>query len=320
MMRVLLLCVSALLILTSNIYAQSPPEDICLSEQEMKLYTLIDNYRKGSQLHKIPLSLSLCYVAKLHAMDLEHNRTSGETCSIHSWTDQATEFEACCYEKGSADKETCMLNKPKELTGYPGNGYEIITVGATTPEQAMTDWQENSSTYGAVIVNTDDWSKFDWSAIGIAIYGKYTVVWCGERTDDKTVEACTDGEYVLETSFTDKPVAEETTPSREFTPSDIPPPEKINEPIKVSTSGSGNLISLKSGYTYLIYGSYTDLSNAQQGVDLLKADGFTSVNIVEADANGMYRVIIGEYSEEQTARDTKAGLQAGYENVWLLIN
>lgn len=284
----------------------------------MRLYTLIDNYRKGSQLHKIPLSAALSYVAKLHAMDLAHNRDSKETCSIHSWSGKADEWEACCFEKEDADKLDCMYKKPRELANYSGNGYEIITVGANTPEQAMTDWQENDSEYGKAILNLDDWKAFDWRRIGIAIYQNYTVVWFSEGEDPRPEPAlCTEGSFIPEVSFLNETEESEEPP---FTEEDIPEPERINEPIEVSVSGEGDLISLKPGYTYLIYGSYSNLENARTGRDQLKANGFQDVHIIEADANGMYRITIGEYNEEQTARDTKAGLQAGYENVWLLIN
>ncbi|MGF1532951.1 MAG: SPOR domain-containing protein [Bernardetiaceae bacterium] len=298
----------------TSLLAQSPDE-LCLSADEMKLYTLIDNYRKGSQLHKVPLSRSLCYVAKLHAMDLAHNRQAGETCSIHSWSGKATEWQACCYEAGNAQKVLCMYEKPKQLTSYTGNGYEIITVGASSPEQAMTDWQENPSQYGAVIVNTDDWAAFDWSAVGVAIYDKYTVVWFGETSDAGTQPTlCETGSYIPKLSFMgDMPVASTQE-------DDIPPPEPINEPIRVSVSGKGDLLSLKSGHTYLIYGSYSTLANAQKARDLLKADGLSQAQIVEADANGMYRITLGEYAQEQQARQQKANFRAGYENVWLLIN
>lgn len=308
------LALVALLLWSATVRGQVP-EEICLSEEEMMLYTLIDNARKGSQLHKVALSPALCYVAKLHAMDLQHNRESGETCSIHSWTDKAEEWDACCYESGDADKVTCMYNKPREIAGYGGNGYEIITVGAADPQAAMSDWQANSSLYGAVIVNTGDWSGFNWEAVGVAIYQDYTVVWFGEVTDKSAApKLCSEGSFVPDVSFLKKeePVAEVTD--------DIPPPERINEPIKVSVSGEGDLIALKAGYTYLIYGSYSDLENARKGRDLLKADGFQDVHIIKADANGMYRITIGEYKDEQIARQTKAGLQTGYENVWLLIN
>src|ERR1044071_1101964 len=96
---------------------------IQLTSEELKLYNLITAYRTQNGLPSIPLSVSLTEVAQLHAKDLETNRPNQEGCSMHSWSANG-KWTSCCYTPDHAQK-LCMWNKPKELTSYTGNGFEI---------------------------------------------------------------------------------------------------------------------------------------------------------------------------------------------------
>jgi hypothetical protein len=77
-----------------------------------------------------------------------------------------------------------MWDKPREITSYEGNGYEIGTNAphVEEPEDALTAWQ-SSPPHDAVIVNEGDWSDHEWTAIGVGIYDGYAAAWFGERTD-----------------------------------------------------------------------------------------------------------------------------------------
>ena len=157
-------------------------DTISLSGEEMKLYLLINDYRQLANKPEIPLSKSLTYVAKLHAQDLKFNVKEGNRCNLHSWSKKGP-WSACCYSPDHS-KAGCMWNKPRELTTYPFNGYEIVYFHSWDPsaEDAFNHWID-SEIHRPVILNTDAWKDQDWQAIGIGIYQEYAVVWFGKKPD-----------------------------------------------------------------------------------------------------------------------------------------
>ena len=71
---------------------------------------------------------------------------------------------------------------------------------------------------------------------------------------------------------------------------------------------------------YVIIGSFKNIENARQYKTDLMQEGFTPV-ILENE-NGLFRVSVGGYDEENAARLKIAGIRAAYEDhqdVWLLI-
>ena len=82
-----------------------------------------------------------------------------------------------------------MWNKPRELTTYPGNGYEIAAWSSIdiTAQEAISLWKESAG-HNNVILNMDTWSNVEWKAMGAAIYKGYAVVWFGKETDPEKVD------------------------------------------------------------------------------------------------------------------------------------
>lgn len=132
-------------------------------------------------LPEIPRSSALTQVARLHVRDLEENHPDRGDCNIHSWSAHGT-WTSCCYTDDHAEA-SCMWNKPKELTSYQGNGFEIAhwSSDGVTPEKALQGWQ-GSRGHNTVILNQGQW-KDQWNAIGIGIKGNYAVVWFGTKKD-----------------------------------------------------------------------------------------------------------------------------------------
>jgi uncharacterized protein YkwD len=152
-----------------------------LTAAEMELYNLIMDYRDELSLPQIPLSSSLSYVARQHVADLQENNPVTSICNLHSWSDNGN-WTACCYTSDHA-QAACMWNKPRELTDYSGNGYEIAyySSGSATPAGALNGWK-SSSGHNNVIINAGSWSM-QWNAIGVGIKGGYAVVWFGHEED-----------------------------------------------------------------------------------------------------------------------------------------
>ncbi len=145
------------------------------------LVKTINDYRKQKGLPEIPMSPALNKVAQAHVKDLAENEPHDERgCNPHSWSDRAGEgASGCCYTPNHANA-ACMWDKPRELTKYQGNGYEIAAVGVGSPEEALALWQ-TSTMHHAAILNKGIWKDADWKAIGAAVHNGYAVVWFGKQ-------------------------------------------------------------------------------------------------------------------------------------------
>lgn len=168
-----------LIVIATNFYAQ---DSISLSNEELKLYQILNEYRQENSLPVIPLSASLTYVAQSHVKDLQDNNPNTGDCNMHSWSDKGR-WSACCYTPDHA-QASCMWNKPKELTPYTGNGYEnsYMSSGSANADGALSAWK-NSSAHNDVILNNGMWESHPWKSIGIGIYKNYAVLWFGDNND-----------------------------------------------------------------------------------------------------------------------------------------
>jgi len=189
-MKTLLL--GAVLILFSIENSPEMASEVCVSAEEKKLYDLIMAYRKSKKLDPIPLSAKLTMVAQTHVRDLSENYVFDPKkviCNPHSWSDKG-QWTACCYTSDHKQKK-CMWDKPKEIAGYTGSGYEIAyfsSAGATAKE-GLDGWKLSPS-HNPLIINDDIWKKVKWAGIGIGIYKEYGVVWFGEVADEVTPAVC----------------------------------------------------------------------------------------------------------------------------------
>jgi uncharacterized protein YkwD len=175
-MKKLLFLLLALLVIQTIAISQ------VLSEEEAKLYRLIMEYRSEKGLPVIALSKSLTKVAQIHVKDLNENYSGSTSCNMHSWSNKGN-WTSCCYTSDHAQAE-CMWNKPRELTAYRGNGYEISfgSWGAPADAQGALNGWKRSPGHNGVIINSGIW-RDEWNAIGIGLSGGYAVVWFGKEVD-----------------------------------------------------------------------------------------------------------------------------------------
>lgn len=164
---------------------------VCLSVEEEKLYQLIMSYRESKNLPAIPFSAKLTQVAQAHVRDLADNfdYDNKRGCNPHSWSKNGA-WTSCCYTPDHKQKE-CMWNKPKEIAGYNGSGYEIAyysSAGATA-EEGLDGWKKSPG-HNPLLINSGIWSKSNWKGLGIGIYKEYGVVWFGETEDASRLKVC----------------------------------------------------------------------------------------------------------------------------------
>lgn len=147
----------------------------CISSDEEELMIAINQYRKRKGLKAIPFSKAMTIVAQKHVKELNDNLKK----LTHSWVD-------CKYRNSNPKSYYCMWDKPKELTGYPGNGYECAfgKWGASfSPQEVLESWKDSPG-HHHIIINKKTWSDTEWKAMGVAIYGNYAVLWLGEELDE----------------------------------------------------------------------------------------------------------------------------------------
>ena len=176
----------------SNTSTSLPTEtEVCLSEEEEKLYKMINDYRRAKKLAAIPFSSQLTMVAQVHAKDLAVHYTfdPDNKCNPHSWSDKG-KWGECCYTNDHKQAQ-CMWDKPKEIAGYDSPGYEIAyysSKGATAAE-GMSGWKKSPS-HNPLLINSGTWKQAEWKAVGVGIYKEYAVVWFGQEEDKSKIKRC----------------------------------------------------------------------------------------------------------------------------------
>ncbi len=295
----------------------SIPEQVCMNGFEQQLYALIDTYRGESEAHTISLSKKLTFVAKLHARDLYHNRIDKDSCSMQSWSDQGF-WNACCFSERDNSKQSCMWDKPKEITGYAGKAYEVIYNGGSEPKRIMELWK-GSSFYSDILKNSGRYADKDWAAIGIGQYKNVTVVWFGEVEDEeKDVQNCsgTEPEYDLKngTLASSTEIADNGNSDVDNGVSTLTGDGQNDN---ADADGGSSDTGLENGKFYLIYGSYTTEEYANAAVRQLSGQ-FPQARVITTSDSDRYRIALYEYSSKEEAKDAQNKLDYTYVGAWVL--
>lgn len=188
-----ILLVFFIVIFSEDLFTRKASETdvICISPEEKKLYNLIMQYRKSRNLPPIPLSFKLTKVAQTHADDLVNNYSFDpkNSCNPHTWSTKG-KWTGCCYTADHKQAE-CMWNKPKEVAGHSGVGYEIAYYSSSgaNAQEGFEGWKKSPS-HNPLLINDGMWSKIQWKAIGISLHREYGLVWFSDTADPDAVEAC----------------------------------------------------------------------------------------------------------------------------------
>ena len=158
-----------------------------LSSKEARLYYLVNEYRESLGLPKLSLSKSLTQVARTHVADSNgyspENQVDarGIQGNLHSWSGNGS-WTPVVYTSDHY-YASLMWSKPRELTSYSGNGYEISAGSGgynLTPEYALSLWK-NSSGHNAVMTTSGSWAML--KTMGVSIDGGYAHIWFGSDAD-----------------------------------------------------------------------------------------------------------------------------------------
>jgi hypothetical protein len=260
------------------------PGNYCLTREEYRLYQLINDFRKANGLQVIPISKSLSYVARMHVLDLTQNRPDTSFCSLSSWSDKGP-WQPCCHSRITPNP-LCILGKPAELSAYSGEGHELCYWDnlQVRPDSVIAFFSGLKQSRD-LLTNQSKWSYFSWKAVGVAIYGHYASVWFGELPDsEREPSICSQG------------------PGYEAYIGD--------------TKDAGRVIQQPSGRFYLIFGSFSNMEDAEEAMNKHIRDGFYQARIVINDKN--FRVSLSDHATAEEAQLGKSMLGEQYREAWVM--
>ena len=157
-----------------------------LTEKEAKLYYKINAYRESLGLPKLSFSKSLTEVARAHVRDSNtytpENQVDsrGEQGNLHSWSGNGSWTRLVYTDDHHYGNG--MWSKPREITNYTGNGYEISSwsSGMISPDRALNLWKDSPG-HNSIMTTQGSWSFI--KTMGVSIDGHYAHVWFGSDAD-----------------------------------------------------------------------------------------------------------------------------------------
>ena len=153
-----------------------------MSEEERLLANILNEYRLRKNLDSISVSPQLNLVAQTHVNDLHQYFKNKKGCNLHSWSSNG-KWTSCCYTDDHQQAK-CMWNKPREISTYTGDGFEIAAYASNgiTASMALEMWK-NSQAHHQLIIQKGIWKNRSFKAMGIGIKGNYACIWFGFEAD-----------------------------------------------------------------------------------------------------------------------------------------
>jgi cell division septation protein DedD len=302
-------------VIASNLTTKNSENDTVknvITQDETILFNMINDMRRQNKLPSIPLSLDLCKVAQTHIADLIKWKPQEKGCSLHSWSGSG-KWTSCCNTKEVFGIQ-CMKAKPREITGYAGDGYELIYWGEDNaiPAEAAELWKQVEAS-SDMILSRAKWSSYQWKALGVGVKDGYAVLWLGDAISTNTMvsyneiqqteqKAVHKPENVTKISETEKKSTKTETP--------VKPKAVVSDPeLKKKT------VSIQGPQYYLIVGSYKDLDAANSELNKVRSKGYTSAFILFQEP--LHRIAIVTFSESEKASRMKNELKETFPGIWI---
>ncbi len=283
-----------------------------ISEDESILFNMINDMRRQGKMPLIPLSPDLCKVAHVHIADLIASRPQDNGCSLHSWS-ASGKWTACCHSKDPSGIQ-CMKSKPKEIVGYPGNGYELIYWGDenATPSDAAAMWQQVDASADMILCR-GKWKDYKWKALGVGLKNGYAVLWLGDKADKKADIISTDTLlYSIQPVEKVNVAAHQTTVKRNQGKTEVVAPAKA-ESIKSETNEfiSSGLVTKY----YLIVASVKTAESAESELKRIRKKGYHDAIILEGEK--VYRIALISFDDNKKASRKANELKKDFPGIWI---
>lgn len=299
-----------------------------ISQDETILFNMINDMRRQNKLSSIPLSSDLCKVAQTHIADLIKWKPQEKGCSLHSWSGSG-KWTSCCNTKEVFGIQ-CMKSKPREITGYPGDGYELIYWGEdnATPAEAAALWKQVSAS-SDMILSQAKWSGYQWKAIGVGIKSGYAVLWLGD-TDNTNGNGSSSVAQPAEQKTIPKPesVSKTQDPEKKTTKpeavtksletqkkSTVPEtPVKQKEVVPSQEIKEKPVTAIGSQF-YLIVGSFKEIEAANSELKKVRLKGYPAAFILFQEP--LYRIALASFEQSEKAYKMKNELKETFPGIWI---
>lgn len=283
-----------------------------LTRDESILFNMINDIRVQNKLKSIPLSRDLCTVAQTHIDDLIKWKPQDKGCSLQSWSGSGN-WTSCCNTKELPGIE-CMKSKPREITGYKGDGYELIywSEENAIPAEAAALWRDVDAS-ADMILGRAKWSNFHWKAMGVGIKGGYAVLWLGVANGNNTTDNKDENVPLKK-----QPVAKDNSVSRSHAPETKTTNAEPDVKQKGATMNSEiNSLSVNnSGSRYfIIVSSFKTAEAADIELKKIRINGYPAAFILEGETN--FRVALAAYDNYDTATSRKNELKVTFPGIWV---
>jgi cell division septation protein DedD len=283
-----------------------------VSQEETILYNMINDMRRKNKLSLIPFSVSLSSVARIHIGDLILSRPQDQGCSLHSWSASGS-WTSCCNTKGTSGIQ-CMKLKPREITGYPGNGYELIYWGEdkATPADAAALWQEVGAS-SDMILSRGKWKGYQWKAMGVGIKDGYAVLWLGDKTDNRKTENLVLNKPAVLPATEKVPLADKPAPKE---PTNLVTESPVNQKALPESGPTGTQLAGEQEILYyLIVASVKSAASARTELKRIQAAGYHDAFILQGDS--VYRVAVASYNSTRMAALKARELKGTFPGIWV---
>jgi hypothetical protein len=281
------------------------------TQDEIILFNMINDMRRQNKLQPIPLSDDLCIVAHTHIDDLIKWKPQDNGCSLHSWSSSG-KWTACCNSKDPAGIQ-CMKLKPKEITGYPGSGYELIFWGEdnATPADAADLWRQVDAS-ADMILSRGKWKGYLWKALGVGLKEGYAVLWLGDKTDTKSQVVPETTPSVVAQQQSPKEIIPAKPPVKEVVAVNKVPEVRQKEPVV----SEGNTRQDNAGVKfYLVVSSVKTSDAAKSELKKIKARGYPDAIILEGES--IFRIALSSYDSSTKASVRKNELKDEFPGIWV---
>jgi hypothetical protein len=290
-----------------------------MNQEETILFNMINDMRIQSKLPAIAFSSDLCKVANTHIADLIKYKPQDKGCSLHSWSGSG-KWTSCCNTKEVFGIQ-CMKSKPREITGYKGDGFELIYWGEdkATPEEAATLWKQVDAS-SDMILSRAKWSGYQWKALGVGMKDGYAILWLGDSVNSKSQDNYP--EYIPEAQKQTAKVA--AVAKQPVAGNEIPKPKTETAKPKTEVLQKGNPVSetaIKkpvnsvSGKFYIIAGSFATLEAAGKELKNIKQKGYPAAFILEGES--LFRIALTSFDTKDQADMKKNELKDIFPGVWV---
>lgn len=152
--------------------------------REAELVERVNEYRRQVGKPEFSVSKSLTEVARAHVKDSETYKPyeakdrRGIKGNLHSWSANGN-WSPVVYTPDHTFASG-MWDKPREITSYQGDGFEISAMGYGSPEEFLEGWKSSPS-HNKVIVGDKGWD--DLKVMGVGIGNSFSHIWFGKDED-----------------------------------------------------------------------------------------------------------------------------------------